>query len=66
MTGLGAYWRMAWLPGPGHVGEQDAWLMAGLTLARQLHQAALTDEQQEQAGDAELAGWRARVRDERG
>jgi len=66
MTGFGAYWRMAWLPGPGSVGEQDARLLRSLTLARQVYQAALADSLARQSGDQGLAAWRARVRRERG
>jgi hypothetical protein len=43
MTGFGAYWRMAWLPGPGGVGEQDARLLAGLSATKSVMQATLAD-----------------------
>jgi hypothetical protein len=43
-TGFGAHWRMAWLPGMGGVGDQDARLLEGLTLARAVSQAALAEE----------------------
>ena len=66
MTGFAAYWRLAWLPGPGSVGEQDAWLLDGLTAARAAHQAALLADMHEQRGHQGLRSWRDRIRRERG
>ena len=42
--GWGVTWRLAWLPGPGSIGDQDAWLMEGLSLARVVSQATLAEE----------------------
>ena len=61
-TGLGAYWRLAWLPGPGSIGDQDARLLAGLTVARRVMQAALAEEWKRERGKAGLDAWRARVK----
>lgn len=47
-TGFGASWRMAWLPRSGGVGDQDARLLEGLTLARSVYQGALAEELQGQ------------------
>jgi len=47
-TGFGAHWRMAWLPAAGGIGDQDARLMEGLTLARAVSQATLAEELQGQ------------------
>ena len=66
LTGFGAYWRLAWLPGPGSVGEQDAWLLEGLAVTRGLMQAVLVENLQTPRGDRELTAWRDRVRRDRG
>lgn len=66
VSGFGAYWRLAWLPGPGSVGEQDARMLNGLTIARQVYQAALVEDLQAQRGQAGLASWRERIRRQRG
>jgi hypothetical protein len=66
LTGFGASWRLAWLPGPGSVGEQDARLLEGLTLARAVMQATLAEEMQAQRGNQGLTAWRERVRRDRG
>lgn len=60
----GMYWRLAWLPGPGNVGEQDAWLWDALQIVRAERTAALVDDI---ARRSELDGWRqGRVRQLRG
>lgn len=48
LNGFGASWRLAWLPGPGSIGDQDARLLEGLTLARVVSQAVLADETKRQ------------------
>jgi hypothetical protein len=66
MTGFGAYWRLAWLPGPGSVGEQDALRMDGLAAARAVSQAILVEETRAHHGSVGLAAWRERLRQPRG
>ena len=55
-TGFGAYWRMAWLPGPGSVGEQDAWLWDALQVVKAEQTRTLSD----QVRPDDLKTWRAR------
>lgn len=61
-TGFAAYWRLAWLPGPGNVGEQDAWLWE----AMQIVKAERTRALQATTKPDELQGWRERKRRELG
>ena len=55
-TGFGAYWRLAWMPGAGSVGEQDAWLWAALQAVK----AERTSLLSEHARPDDLETWRAR------
>ena len=57
-TGFGAYWRLAWLPHAGSVGEQDAWLWDALRIVK----AEQSSELRAQAQGDELTRWRDRRR----
>jgi hypothetical protein len=61
-TGFSAYWRLAWLPSPGSVSEQDAWLWEALRLIK----AECNQQLRESAGRDELSEWRDRKRRELG
>lgn len=64
-TGFGAYWRLAWLPGDGAIGAQDARRLEGLAVVRQSAQEVLGEEMTCQRDQIHLATWRNRVRRER-
>lgn len=64
-TGFGASWRLAWLPGPGPVGAQDARLLEALAVVRQTSQAVLVEAMATGQGEQGLARWRSRVVSER-
>jgi len=64
-AGFGATWRLAWLPGPGPIGAQDARLLEALSVVRQTAQAVMAEEMATQRDQAGLARWRNRVRRER-
>jgi hypothetical protein len=59
-TGFAAHWRLAWLPHPGSVSEQDAWLWEALQIIRAERMQMLSEAR----GDDELKGWRRRKRRE--
>lgn len=53
-TGFGAYWRLAWLPHLGCVGDQDAWLWEALQVVK----GERTRELRVSTKSDELARWR--------
>jgi hypothetical protein len=55
-TGFGSYWRLAWLPRAGSVGEQDAWLWEAL----QIIKAERSRELREHERRDDLESWRQR------
>ena len=61
-VGLGAQWRLAWLPHPGSVSEQDAWLWEALQIIRGERMRMLGEAK----ADYELKAWRKRKRREEG
>ena len=56
----GAYWRLGWLPHPGSVSEQDAWLWDALQIVRTERMQLLADSK----GHDDLKAWRRRKRGE--
>lgn len=58
-AGLGVQWRMAWLPGPGCVAEQDGWLWEALRIVRAERTRELIGETTRDGGGG-LDAWRAR------
>jgi hypothetical protein len=64
LSGFGAYWRRAWLAGPGNLGEQDAWLWDATEIARTEANAVLTADLKVRRETDELETWRYRKRRE--
>jgi hypothetical protein len=63
-TGFGAYWRRAWMAGPGSVGDQDAWLWEATETARHEANAVLGEDIKTSRETDTLTAWREKKRRE--